>query len=307
MEKRSTAGRLQQWIPRLLIFGFICLFACVKTPARAVLQEETVSNSAPVALAGNTPASEKTSSELLLPEASGTVVYQGQGVTIDASHTDQGYVMIRCEQSDKRLKARVSTSAQTYYYDLPSGEDYSVFPLQMGSGAYTLRVMEQVENDLYAVRYSVDINVALASETIPFLYPSQYVWYDAESNAVQASIDLTGDLTDEEKIAKACYRFVVRNVGYDVEKAKSVKSGYLPNADETLETGKGICFDYSVLLAVMLRSQGIPTRVVIGMVSPENLYHAWNSVYLNGEWVWMDATLDGTGHRESDYATEKIY
>jgi len=124
---------------------------------------------------------------------------------------------------------------------------------------------------------------------------------------VQASRDLVGDMTDEEKIAKACYRFVVRNVGYDLEKAKSVKSGYLPDADETLETGKGICFDYSVLLAVMLRSQGIPTRVMIGMVSPENLYHAWNTVYLNGEWVWMDATLDGTGHRESDYATEKIY
>ncbi|MEN6595041.1 MAG: transglutaminase-like domain-containing protein [Clostridiaceae bacterium] len=307
MEKRSTAGRLQQWIPRLLIFGFICLFACSKTPTRAVLQEETVSDDAPVALAGNTPAADETADKLLLPEASGTVVYEGQGVTIDASHTDQGYVMIRCEQTEKRLKARVSTSAQTYYYDLPSGEDYSVFPLQMGDGDYTLRIMEQVEDDLYAVRYSVDIEVALADETIPFLYPSQYVWYDAESDTVETSREVTGELTDEEKIVKACYRFVVNHIAYDTQKAKTVESGYLPNADETLETGKGICFDYSVLLAVMLRSQGIPTRVVIGMVSPENLYHAWNSVYLDGEWVWMDPTLDGMGHRESDYVTERIY
>ena len=77
--------------------------------------------------------------------------------------------------------------------------------------------------------------------------------------------------------------------------------------DEVLAEGKGICFDYAALLAVMLRSEGIPTKVLIGTVTPENLYHAWNSVYLEGTWVWMDPTLDGTGHKEQDYITERIY
>lgn len=304
MEKRSTAGRLHQWIAWLLIFGFICLFACAENPSRADGPEGTVSDSAP---AGEVQSASGSADKLFLPEASGTVVYEGQGVTVDASHTDQGYVMIQCEPSEKRLKARVSTEAQIYYYNLPGGGDYSVFPLQMGSGTYTVRVMEQVEDDLYAVRYSVEIEVTLASETVPFVYPNQYVWFDADSDVVAASNSLASNLTDEEKIAKACYRFVVKNLTYDTKKAQTVESGYVPDADETLADKTGICFDYSVLLAAMLRAQGIPTRVMIGVVSPENLYHAWNSVYLNGEWVWMDATLDGTGHREKDYAAEKIY
>ena len=57
----------------------------------------------------------------------------------------------------------------------------------------------------------------------------------------------------------------------------------------------------------MLRSRGIPAKMLIGTVTKRNLYHSWNSVYLNGEWVWMDATLDGMGYHESDYITERIY
>ena len=56
-----------------------------------------------------------------------------------------------------------------------------------------------------------------------------------------------------------------------------------------------------------MRPPAFPTRMLIGNVTPENLYHSWNSVYLNGEWIWMDTTLDGTGHREKDYSTERIY
>ena len=68
-------------------------------------------------------ASQQNEEPLLLPEASGIIVYEGAGVTIDASHTDQGYVMIRCEPGEKRLKAtHLRPSAQTYYYDLPGGE-----------------------------------------------------------------------------------------------------------------------------------------------------------------------------------------
>ena len=302
MEKWSVAGRLQKGVAWLLFFGFFCLTACAGgSPARQAAAE-TGSDVAPV----NT-GQETEKPKLLLPEASGTIVYTGAGVEIDASHTDQGYIMVRCEPSKMRLKARIATSAQTYYYDLPGGEEYGVFPLQMGDGAYSIRVMEQVEDDLYAVRYGTEIEVRLADETIPFLYPNQYVWYDGSTNAVFEAQSLAGQLTDDKQIADNFYRYVVKHMTYDTQKAATVPSGYLPDADESLTSGKGICFDYAALLAVMLRSRGIPTRMLIGTVTPENLYHSWNSVYINGEWVWMDPTLDGTGHRESDYITERIY
>jgi transglutaminase-like putative cysteine protease len=302
VKRASVAERLQKGIAWLLFFGFFCLTACAASDSAQPNAADTDSKTAQTSASGAEEAK-----PLLLPEASGTVTYEGAGVTIDASHTDQGYVMIRCEPSEKRLKARIATSAQTYYYDLPGGEAYSVYPLQLGDGAYTVRVMEQVEDDLYALRYGVEIDVKLADETIPFLYPSQYVWYDANSATVQKARELARGMTDQSEIAKAFYKFVVKHMTYDNELARTVEKGYLPSADASLASGKGICFDYAALLAVMLRSEGIPTRVLIGTVTPENLYHAWNSVFLEGKWVWMDPTLDGTFHRESDYITERVY
>lgn len=302
MKRASVAERLQKGILWLLFFGFFCLTACAGSESAPTDVTETGFSAAQTNAAPVQP--EKA---LLLPEASGTIVYEGAGATIDASHTDQGYVMIRCEASEKRLKARIATNAQTYYYDLPGGEGYSVFPLQMGDGSYTVRVMEQVENDLYALRFGVELTVVLASETVPFLYPNQYVWYDASTKTVQKARELAQGLTSQTEIAQVFYKYVVKHMTYDTKKAATVLKGYLPSADEALDSGTGICFDYAALLAVMLRSEGIPTKMLIGTVTPENLYHSWNSVFLEGKWVWMDPTLDGTGHKEKDYITERIY
>ena len=68
-------------------------------------------------------------------------------------------------------------------------------------------------------------------------------------------------------------------VGYDDAKAASVTSIYMPDVDDTLATRKGICFDYAALTAAMLRSQGIPTKIIFGYVAPDDLYHAWNMFY----------------------------
>ncbi len=302
MKRATPAEWLRKGIVWLLFLGFLCLTACAASLSAPPASAETGSSTAQTTTVQSQP-----DRPLLLPEASGTVVFEGAGVTIDASHTDQGYVMIRCEKSQKRLKARIATSIQTYYYDLPGGEGYSVFPLQMGDGTYTVRVMEQVENDLYALRYGVELEIALADETLPFLYPNQYVWYDATTKTVQKARELATGLNNQTQIASLFYDYVVDHMTYDTHKAETVQSGYLPKADEALESGTGICFDYAALLAVMLRSEGIPTRMLIGTVTPEQLYHSWNSVYLDGKWVWMDPTLDGTGHKERDYITERIY
>lgn len=95
---------------------------------------------------------------------------------------------------------------------------------------------------------------------------------------------------------------MIGNIQYDFDKAASVQSGYLPDIDETLNTKKGICFDYAALMTAMLRVQRIPTKLVVGYAG--ELYHAWISVYLDGvgwidniiyfdgkDWVRMDLRL----------------
>lgn len=81
---------------------------------------------------------------------------------------------------------------------------------------------------------------------------------------------------------------MVKNIQYDTEKAATVQNGYLPSPDETLRTGKGICFDYASLAAAMLRSEGIPCKLITGYVGEET-YHAWNSFYLESEgWITVE-------------------
>lgn len=242
-----------------------------------------------------------------VPEASGTVVYADNGVTIDASHTDFGYVMIRCKSASDRLKVRIGTEIQTYTYDLAGDDAYVAFPLQLGDGAYNVRVLEHVSDDLYSVLYAVDVAVTLEDGALPFLYASQYVDFNADSACVKKSVELVGAETEGARAAEKLFRFVADTIAYDYEKAATVQSGYLPDPDATLAEEKGICFDYSALLAAMLRVQSVPTKVVIGNVTPENILHAWNLVYYDGDWHWMDATLDGTGHKERDYTAQRVY
>ena len=44
----------------------------------------------------------------------------------------------------------------------------------------------------------------------------------------------------------------------------------------------------------MLRSQGIPTKIVFGYVSPDDLYHAWNMFYTE-ETGWVTAKFEVVG------------
>ena len=92
----------------------------------------------------------------------------------------------------------------------------------------------------------------------------------------------------------------------------------LPVVDETLESKKGICFDYAALLAAMLRSQQIPTRLGTGNTTIE--YHAWVEVYIEGKgwinpdillhakkWSRMDPTFDASDIDYKDDYEDKYY
>lgn len=81
---------------------------------------------------------------------------------------------------------------------------------------------------------------------------------------------------------------------YDYDKIATLSYDYVPKADMILSAKSGICYDYSVLLASMLRSQGIPSRLIKGYTSWTSVYYAWNEIYLEAsdEWVVVDTTYD---------------
>lgn len=253
----------------------------------------------------------------------------GDGSTmIDISNSSDGYIVVSHSGSSKRLKFQVIKDGRTYNYDLNNSGYEEVFPLQMGDGSYKIRVMENVSGSSYVQLFTETISVSLSSGFSPFLHPSQYVNYDSSSRAVKKSFDLTmNGKTDIEKVRSA-YNYIITNVKYDKVKAQNVQTGYIPNVDETLATNKGICFDYAVLLATMLRAQNIPTRLVVGEVAPNAISHAWNEVYIKnqgwvtvglsakgGQWERLDSTFSASNQQQissfigngSNYTALRIY
>lgn len=207
---------------------------------------------------------------------------RGEGdVLLDLEHTSQGYIGVSVV-SDARIKLVVSMGEdQSEKYNVPSDGTPVIFPLQMGDGTYTFQVMKNVKDKTYARIYMVDSEVKLEDEFQPFLRPNAYADYNEDSECVLLAAQLAAEAEDELGVVAAVYDYVCSHIVYDNEKAKAVQKtiGYMPVLDETLESGKGICFDYASLAAGMLRSQGIPTKVVFGDVSPNDVYHAWNMFY----------------------------
>lgn len=239
----------------------------------------------------------------LYPDAPGTTVYKGSGVTIDASNASEGYLMIKAS-SKKKLKLRIVKGDMTVTYDLPSG-DYQTIPLQAGSGTYQATVFQQVRGSQYSQLYSKKIKAEIPDETRYALYPNQYVPYEDSSEAVSKGRDLCEGLPSDQDKAKAVIDFVSGSVLYDHIKAKTVESGYLPDVDDTLDKKMGICFDYSALVACMLRTQGVKCKLVIGYA--DKYLHAWNEVLLGGDWVRYDTTSMVTGLQVVKYTTQRVY
>lgn len=230
----------------------------------------------------------------LVPEAPGTVVLNNEYASVDASNAQEGYVIVRYTGDSPKVKLQIIGPDEiTYTYDLSSTPTDEVFPLQSGNGTYLVNVYENISGTQYSTAFSTMIEVTLNDEFKPFLYPNQYVTFTKDSLAIEKGKELAYSCNSDLDVVSEVYNFMINNITYDYDEAENVKSGYLPDVDEVLTTGKGICFDYAALMTAMLRSQNIPTRLEIGYAG--TAYHAWLSTYIHDiGWVNGMIEFDGT-------------
>lgn len=231
--------------------------------------------------------------KVLTPSADGVTVYQNDFASIDASNTSQGYVMVKYSGSNEKVKLQITGPDQNCYtYLISDRGTYDTFPLTAGNGSYTLQVLENVAGDTYTISLAQSIDVTIQDEFLPFLYPNQYVKFNADSKAVSKGSELAKDTYSDLDVVQNIYNYVIKNISYDTEKAQSVSYGYVPDVDDTLASGKGICFDYAALMTSMLRSQNIPTRLEVGYSG--DAYHAWISTYIDDK-GWVDDIIEFDG------------
>jgi len=237
--------------------------------------------------------------DILEPEAPGILVKDNGKAIIDYSNTKDGYIMARYYgNSSARIKAQIVGPKTTYTYNLTKGE-WSVLPLTDGNGKYQFKIFQNVSGTQYALVMAASATVNLEDEFAPFLRPNQYVDYGVSSKTVQMARDLTKGIKNPLGKVEAIYNYVVKSLSYDKQKAATVKSGYVPVLDTVLEEQKGICFDYASLMTGMLRSQGIPCKMIFGYAG--SAYHAWISIWTE-DTGWIDGVIffDGTNWQRMD-------
>lgn len=223
-----------------------------------------------------------------------TQVTQGSSSAgVDTSHISEGYVAA-VAINNSALKFQVVGNGVTNTYDLSSDGTPLIAPLSHGNGSYTFKIMQNTSGNRYVELFSSTVSVKLESEFAPFLVPNTYCNYTPNSACVSQARSLTANASTQGEAAGAILEWIINNIRYDNQKAAELSSGsgYVPNPDSTLSSKTGVCFDYASLAAAMLRSQGIPCKIITGYVS-NNIYHAWNMVYIDGTWKTVSFELKG--------------
>ena len=270
---------------RSLLFLYI-LILCFAAGCSGKTTDTAVPSSQPQKLRDNTP-------KILATDAPGETVFGNETVTIDASGLSGGYIVLTYLGTNEKVKFQIAAPDEvTYTYLVANYKEPIVYPLTGGNGTYLFSLLESVDakKDLYAIAFSQEAEVSISNEFLPYLTPNVYSSFYSSSASVLKGTEL----------AKECYSDLNVIEAY----------GYIPDPDETLSCGTGICFDYASLMTAMLRSQQIPTKLEVGYAG--EAYHAWISCYVeevgwidniiefNGEtWSLMDPTLAANNSRSA--------
>ena len=138
-----------------------------------------------------------------------------------------------------------------------------------------------------------------------FLKSNYYINCDDEKVRELAS-EAVG--AEEDRWSKA--RRIEQWVNGNMNKGKKVNYGEaMATADHVAQTLEGDCTEYAMLAAAMCRAVGIPSRTAVGLVyaeigatgnRPTLAFHMWTEVWINGQWLALDATL-GRGSVGADH------
>ena len=236
----------------------------------------------------------------------GSEIKKSGKVQVDVSNTSDGYFMAAVQSKNKhKLKLRVVKDGVTLTYDLNNSGSFEVFPLQLGDGKYEISLYENVSGKKYSQEGKVSVTVKLRSKNVPFLGPNQYVNYTKASDAVAKAASVCKGKTGKDAYDAIC-NFMKNSFVYDYVKAVSVKAGTLPDIDGSFAKKMGVCQDLSAIMVCMLRTQGIPCKLMIGYADKQ--YHAWTLTIINGEELFFDPTAALNAiSKVKNYSLERYY
>ncbi|XP_053403784.1 kyphoscoliosis peptidase-like [Mercenaria mercenaria] len=110
------------------------------------------------------------------------------------------------------------------------------------------------------------------------------------------------------QLVRMFYRWITFNISFDVEGYFGEDKLQSVEAEDVLQSGITIAEGYANLMEAMCRYEGIPVKVIHGLVKGYNyqvgdiinftesrIMHSWNAVYINRNWFFIDCAW-GAGH-----------
>ena len=260
--------------------------------------EVNTSSAAPATTTTSAPPAPVVIPTVLVPTSPGTAVLSADNVSVDISNAASGYISVKYGGEADKTKLRLICGDKSVDHTIFT-KNTEYVPLTLGNGSYQIQFYERVDGNKYALLLDETISVSVSNELTMYLYPNRYVDFSQGSAVVKKGAEIcAGASGTVDKIARI-FTWVSENVTYDRELAGTVTATYLPNPDRTLSSKKGICFDYASLVASLTRSQGIPTRLVVGYAG--DVYHAWNEVWTEETgWITPEILLAKKGYNRID-------
>jgi hypothetical protein len=249
---------------------------------------------------------EKRDSTPQVPESrTGGIYYlEGGGVTLDYTYADDAYLMAKNESGKiSKIIMDHEESGEQFIYAFNIDGDWHILPLQR-PGRWHAQLYTQVEGIQYRSENSMYISAQYEDAFLPFLRPSLICPYNVDSLCVNKGCELSEKVsTDAELIDEVLIYFLREEYTHEITEQRIEATMYADyhSPDTTLITKKGMCGDFASLSASMLRSQGVPTKIIYGWL--QDTYHAWICVFVEGQWRNYDPSM--TIVNNSPYWIEK--
>ena len=218
-------------------------------------------------------------------------VRDNEAVYVETDKAPNGVVTLHYDAPlENSVVAFVTNSTALYMYSIRSS--VTNIPLQMGDGAYEINVYEKMEDTKYIKILIANVVVDGLRDEEVYTNSIQMVDYEGYKDVIDEINKLLADAQGDREKVEIVYNYIITNYSYSTEKAEGVRAEYLPDLRDFFTTGKGICYDYASLFASVLRSNGIPTKLLMGYRNDVEKYHSWNEVLLDGKWLAIDTSCD---------------
>lgn len=238
------------------------------------------------------------------------------GISIASSETSTGYVdatnvhQVKTDTGLLKLRGYVGPDIQFVYVGVENGDRHKLVEIPTMEN-------KKIERDIYLAGEVGEYVIAIVESKLEsrnwdeiemygyYIVHSSYqaeekylrATNNVESNhpdIIQLAEQITSGISTDLQKAKAINDWISRHIQYDEDVILRDKRRS-DTALETLHYRIVDCEGYSRLYAALLRSIGIPTRIIVGhannIPSVDGVdNHVWNEVWIDGEWITVDPT-----------------